>query len=218
MGRIMASLVWVTPDAEQTLVDIARVSSDKPPGSPGDKLIRSLIRRGHWSPLEMVNACIEIIAPRDVTRQILRHWTLRPQEFSQRYAHVGLVAEPFIRECRMQHPTDRQMSMPADNPHIAAEWERAQKGVWRIAMATYQDAIDKGIAREVARAVLPEGMTPSRVYLNGNARAWIHFCQLRSGNGTQPETIHVARACSAILADVFPTIWKAALAGGGEDE
>lgn len=212
MQKISARIVWATPNAEQMIADIARVSSDRPAGSPFESLIRSLVRRRHWSPLEMVNVCIEINAPRDVTRQVLRHWTLRPQEFSQRYANVAQLGDPFFRECRMQHPHDRQRSIPTDETRRATAWEAAQREVWNLAHTAYQGAIANGVAREVARAVLPEGMTPSRIYLNGSARSWLHFCALRSGHGTQAETQEVAHKCSAILAGVFPHTWENGIA------
>jgi len=169
-----------------------------------EKLIKYLIKNAHWSPLEMVSACIEIETTRDIARQILRHRSFSFQEFSQRYADPTKDLSFVLREARLQDPKNRQNSVENTNLALAAFWEERQKRVIEEAKNAYAWAIENGIAKEQARAVLPEGLTASRMYVNGTLRSWIHFIEVRSGNGTQKEHMEVARACAQAIAGIFP--------------
>jgi thymidylate synthase (FAD) len=171
-----------------------------------EKLIKYLIKNQHWSPLEMVNVCLEIETTRDIARQILRHRSFSFQEFSQRYADPTAELEDafVLREARLQDTKNRQNSIETDNPALQAFWETQQKRVLDAAQSAYQWAIDNGIAKEQARAVLPEGLTVSRLYMNGSLRSWIHYIQLRSGNGTQKEHMEIAKICAQVIAKIFP--------------
>jgi thymidylate synthase (FAD) len=176
-----------------------------------EKLIKYLIKHQHWSPLEMVSACIEIETTRDIARQILRHRSFSFQEFSQRYADpTEELGEAFvIREARFQDTKNRQNSVEFDMNDesqrlLAIEWERAQKRVLFAVEKEYKWAIANGIAKEQARAVLPEGLTVSRMYMNGTIRSWIHYINLRKENGTQKEHMEIAQACAKIISTVFP--------------
>jgi len=184
----------------------ARVSnpSNQMNTETNEKLIRYLIKNQHWSPLEMVSICLEINTTRDIARQILRHRSFSFQEFSQRYAiaDLGMV----IREPRIQDAKNRQNSIETENPLLKQEWTQKQEEVQRISQDTYNWAIDNGIAKEQARAVLPEGMTNSRLYMNGTLRSWVHYIQLRSANGTQKEHREIAMECCNAIAAIFPMI------------
>ena len=176
-----------------------------------EKLIRYLIKHQHWSPLEMVSACLEITTTRDIARQILRHRSFSFQEFSQRYADpTAELDEAFVlREARFQDTKNRQNSVSLDMSDetqklLAIEWERAQKRVLFSVKQEYSWAIKNGIAKEQARAILPEGLTVSRLYMNGTVRSWIHYIELRAANGTQLEHQEIARACAKAIADIFP--------------
>jgi thymidylate synthase (FAD) len=171
-----------------------------------EKLIKYLIKHQHWSPLEMVSACIEIETTRDIARQILRHRSFSFQEFSQRYADpTAELSQAFtLREARLQDTKNRQNSIETDDAMLAIEWERAQKRVLFAVEREYKWAIANGIAKEQARAVLPEGLTISRLYMNGTLRSWIHFIELRSANGTQKEHQQIAIECARVIAQVFP--------------
>ena len=171
-----------------------------------EKLIKYLIKHAHWSPLEMVSACIEIETTRDIARQILRHRSFSFQEFSQRYADpTQELSQAFtLREARLQDTKNRQNSIETNDHLLAIEWERAQKRVLYAVEKEYKWAIENGIAKEQARAVLPEGLTISRLYMNGTLRSWIHFIELRSANGTQKEHQEVALACAQAIAQIFP--------------
>ena len=204
------NLVWITPDAEALLVKIAKVSNPARQDEPSPRLIRYLIDHGHWSPFEMVNLCIEVSTTRDIGRQMLRHWTMRPQEFSQRYADVSALGEPVYREARMQHPKNRQASVASDDPALAEWWRSAQEVAWATAESIYREALSRGIAKEVARVVLPEGMTPSRLYFNAPLRSALHFCQQRTiKNGAQKEIVEIADGVRAILDEHMPQTWAA---------
>ena len=191
---------------------VARVSnpSNQDTDAPSDKLVRYLIKNEHWSPFEMVSACLEINTTRDIARQILRHRSFSFQEFSQRYADASQLGfEP--REGRYQDTKNRQNSTEFDlniddDRRLAYQWELSQTDLLKRIQDTYEWALEKGIAKEQARAILPEGMTKSRMYMNGNIRSWIHYIQLRSGNGTQKEHREVAIACAKALEPVFPMI------------
>ena len=201
-------------DNNDTLLDqiayTARVSnpSNQNNKDTAEKLVRYLIRENHWSPLEMVSACIEIETTRDIARQILRHRSFSFQEFSQRYADPTTdIHEAFrSREARLQDTKNRQNSIDTDNAELTHDWYQQQGAVISQALESYQWAIDNGIAKEQARAVLPEGITQSRLYMNGTLRSWVHYIDLRSGNGTQKEHMEIARQCADALEPVFPMI------------
>jgi thymidylate synthase (FAD) len=163
-----------------------------------------LIKHKHWSPLEMVSACLEIETTRDIARQILRHRSFSFQEFSQRYADPTKDLDFVIREARLQDTKNRQNSVTTDDHELMAEWNRRQHQVINLVKENYAWAIENGIAKEQARAILPEGNTVSRLYMNGTLRSWIHFIDLRSGNGTQLEHMEVARECARVIAEIFP--------------
>jgi len=169
-----------------------------------EKLIKYLIKNNHWSPLEMVSICLEIETTRDIARQILRHRSFSFQEFSQRYAVADLGFE--CKEARLQDKKNRQNSVETDNLELSTQWEEQQRGVSDAAEKAYKWALEKGIAKEQARSVLPEGMTVSRMYMNGTLRSWVHYIQLRSGNGTQKEHQQIAIACAEAIAPLFPMI------------
>ena len=175
--------------------------------STSKKLIKYLIKNKHWSPLEMVNACIEIETTRDIARQILRHRSFSFQEFSQRYADPTKELEFVTREARLQDTKNRQNSIEIeDDNEVINNFYAIQSEVIRVAKDAYEWAIDKGIAKEQARAVLPEGLTMSRLYMNGTIRSWVHYIELRSANGTQKEHAEIAMACAGEIAKVFPLI------------
>jgi thymidylate synthase (FAD) len=171
-----------------------------------EKLIRYLIKNQHWSPLEMVSMCLEIETTRDIARQILRHRSFSFQEFSQRYADpTAELDDTFVyREARLQDTKNRQNSIETNDDYLQQRWEEEQASVLQRVKQAYKWAIDNGIAKEQARAVLPEGLTKSRLYMNGTLRSWIHYIQLRSANGTQKEHMEVARKCAEVIAKVFP--------------
>lgn len=198
-------------DAQELIAFCARVSnpSNQFNTDTADKLIRYLIRNKHWSPLEMVSACLEIETTRDIARQILRHRSFSFQEFSQRYADPTKDLSFQVRETRLQDTKNRQNSVELDltiqdNRDLNNLWNAKQQAIIRMAKETYEWAVDNGIAKEQARAVLPEGLTTSRMYMNGTLRSWIHFIELRSGHGTQKEHMVVARECARVIAEVFP--------------
>ncbi len=171
----------------------------------GERLIRRLIEWKHWSPLEMCSATIGIETTRDIARQILRHRSFSFQEFSQRYADPAALNDTFVlREARLQDPKNRQNSIETDDAHLQEMWEFKQQMVISAAKEAYEWAIYKGIAKEQARAVLPEGNTKSKLYMNGTLRSWIHYIELRSGNGTQKEHMEVARAVAEAITAIFP--------------
>ena len=169
-----------------------------------EKLVRYLIKNQHWSPLEMVNICLEIETTRDIARQILRHRSFSFQEFSQRYAVADLGWE--LKEARLQDNKNRQNSIVTDNLALQTWWETQQKRVIEASQSAYDWAITNGIAKEQARAVLPEGMTVSRLYMNGTLRSWVHYIQLRSEKGTQKEHRDVALYCASVIEPIFPMI------------
>ena len=169
-----------------------------------EKLIRYLVKNQHWSPLEMVSMCLEIETTRDIARQILRHRSFSFQEFSQRYADPTQELDFVLREARLQDTKNRQNSIETDSDYLKERWEEEQLSVLFRVKQAYKWAIDNGIAKEQARAVLPEGLTVSRLYMNGTLRSWIHYIQLRSSNGTQKEHAEVALKCAEVIAKVFP--------------
>lgn len=197
-------------DAQELIAYCARVSnpSNQLNTETSDKLIRYLVKHQHWSPLEMVSACIEITTTRDIARQILRHRSFSFQEFSQRYADPTQDLSFVLREARKQDPKNRQNSIALEptigDAMLQEQWRDKQLELINLAKETYEWAVNKGIAKEQARAVLPEGNTVSKLYMNGTLRSWVHFIQLRSANGTQLEHQEVAKACAKVIATVFP--------------
>jgi len=193
-------------DAQELIAFCARVSnpSNQFNNDTSEKLIRYLVQHQHWSPLEMVSACMEITTTRDIARQILRHRSFSFQEFSQRYADPTTDLEFVTRSGRLQDPTNRQNSIEHAGQLLETEWYRAQQRVIYAAQHEYEWAIKNGIAKEQARAVLPEGLIQSRLYMAGTLRSWIHFIELRSANGTQLEHQQVAVACAQAIAAIFP--------------
>ena len=192
-------------NAQELVAFCARVSnpSNQLNTETSEKLIKYLIKNAHWSPLEMVSACLEIETTRDIARQILRHRSFSFQEFSQRYANPVKDLEFVTREARLQDLKNRQNSIETDDKEITNMWIKKQEDLIENAKETYNWAIENGIAKEQARAVLPEGNTVSRMYMNGTLRSWIHYIELRSGNGTQKEHMDIALACAEVVAKFF---------------
>jgi len=199
-------------DAQELIAYCARVSnpSNQLNTETSEKLIRYLIKNSHWSPLEMVSACMEITTTRDIARQILRHRSFSFQEFSQRYADPTQDLGFVFRDARKQDTKNRQNSIELDiqnnddDRRLAYQWEQLQQNVINQARTAYEWAVSMGIAKEQARAVLPEGLTESRLYMNGTLRSWIHFVELRSANGTQLEHQQIALECAKVIAKIFP--------------
>ncbi|AXH72003.1 MAG: FAD-dependent thymidylate synthase [Podoviridae sp. ctbj_2] len=186
------------------IIDTARVSNPENQGKEGTKLLSYLIRNRHFSPFEMASACFEIETTRDIARQILRHRSFSFQEFSQRYAEVHV--NPQFREGRLQDPKNRQNSLPNNDELLEQGWKQAQEEVYSLAMKHYRTALDFGIAKEQARALLPEGLTPSRMYMSGTIRSFMHYLDVRTGNGTQKEHMDVAWSIYEQLFEAIPTI------------
>jgi len=184
----------------------ARVSnpSNQLNSETAEKLIKYLVKHQHWSPLEMATMCLEIETTRDIARQILRHRSFSFQEFSQRYADPTKDLEFVTREARLQDPTNRQNSISGVDVMVQYEWDVRQRELLDHVKRVYKWAIDNNIAKEQARAVLPEGLTMSRMYMSGTLRSWIHYIQLRSDNGTQKEHMIIAKECAKVIAEVFP--------------
>ena len=170
-----------------------------------ERLIKYLIKHQHWSPLEMANAVLEIDTTRDIAHQIVRHRSFAFQEFSQRYADPAEQGEIFeYSEARLQDTKNRQNSISTDDRDLQLWWDMQQKHVAEVAKTIYENAIEKGIAKEQARKVLPEGLTKTRLYMNGTIRSWIHYIDLRSANGTQKEHMEIAVQCAKVIAEIFP--------------
>lgn len=203
------SLVWTTPDAENLVARMARVSNpanqDNPATAP--KLLKYLIKNKHWSPFEMVNVCMEIETTRDIARQILRHRSFSFQEFSQRYA----VSEGFVQDsqARLQDTKNRQNSLYSDDISLQNWFEGAQRRLITEAKFLYSSALDKGIAKECARVFLPEGLTMSKMYMQGTLRSWLHYVDIRTDVATQKEHRDVALQCAKILEEHFPSVMEA---------
>ena len=198
------------PEVYESALDLvaycARVSNPDNQNNKqtSEKLVKYLMKHKHWSPLEMVSACLEIETTRDIARQILRHRSFSFQEFSQRYADPTKDLEFEVREARMQDPKNRQNSIPTEDFKLNHKWQELQKDVIRTTRYAYTWALEHGIAKEQARAVLPEGNTKSRMYVNGTLRSWIHYIELRGANGTQLEHIEIAWAVADLIAKIFP--------------
>lgn len=198
-------LVWATPNADQLIAYIARVSN--PANQDNEKiegLLNYMMREGHASPFEMVSACVQIDTTRDIGRQILRHRSFSFQEFSQRYQDVSQLPPVDLRECRMQDTKNRQNSLPATDDVVAERWARLQREVYEQANANYRSALAAGVAKEQARALLPEGLTPSRMYMSGTFRSWIFYLQQRLHPSTQKEHRLIAEEILHLLRGEAP--------------
>ena len=202
-----SSLISITPNAEKVIAYCARVSNSKNQASEKiQKLLKYCIKHSHWSVFEQASATIEINTNRAIARQLLRHRSFCFQEFSQRYSEVP--DEPFLFEARLQDLENRQNSI--DNAgEFKKEWFKfEQRKIWKLAYASYRGALDRGIAKEQARALLPEGMTPTKLYMTGNLRCWYHFCKLRKGNGSQKEVSEIANQAIDILKQECPILFS----------
>ena len=201
---------WIkdTMDLQGIVAYCARVSnpSNQSNTETNEKLIKYLIKNKHWSPFEMVSICLEINTTRDIARQILRHRSFSFQEFSQRYADPTKDLNFVFKEARLQDTKNRQNSIEVDDTGLQLSWETQQDYVIHAAKRAYEWAIQNGIAKEQARAVLPEGIMESRIYMNGTLRSWIHYIELRSGNGTQKEHREIALQCVDAISPIFPMI------------
>ena len=194
-------------NCQELIAYCARVSnpSNQMNKETSEKLIKYLIKHAHWSPLEMVSACLEIDTTRDIAHQIVRHRSFSFQEFSQRYADPAEFGDQFTkREARLQDEKNRQNSIETEDVQLQTHWEQQQQRVINIAQEAYEWAIKNGMAKEQARAVLPEGLTKTRLYMNGTLRSWIHYIELRGANGTQKEHMEIAHACAKVIAEIFP--------------
>lgn len=193
-------------DIQRVVGYCARVSnpSNQHNSESSEKLLKYLIKHKHWSPFEMASACLEIETTRDIARQLLRHRSFSFQEFSQRYADPTDDLAFEIREARLQDSKNRQNSIDVDDHALTAWWDAQQKFIIENVQRIYKEAIDKGIAKEQARSILPEGNTKSRLYVNGTIRSWIHYVDLRSANGTQKEHMELAKAIGQVITKIFP--------------
>ena len=194
-------------DAQDLISFCARVSNpaNQTNSETSEKLIKYLIKHAHWSPLEMVSACLEINTTRDIAHQIVRHRSFSFQEFSQRYAEPKEMGEMFVtRECRMQDTKNRQNSVETNDQELIDGWRVLQEDLIQHATRVYDWVISQGIAKEQARAVLPEGLTKTRLYMNGTLRSWVHYIELRGANGTQKEHMEIAHACAEVISKIFP--------------
>jgi thymidylate synthase (FAD) len=202
-----SKLIWVTPDAENLVAYMARVSNpenqDNPATAP--KLLAYLIKHKHWSPFEMVNVCMEIETTRDIARQILRHRSFSFQEFSQRYAEVVNWDKG---EARLQDNKNRQNSIPTQDRELQRWWDEQQAAVWKQSTEAYKLALQQGMAKEVARKVLPEGLAMSRMYMNGTLRSWLHYVDIRCDVSTQKEHREIAQQCKVVLSSLFPSLFE----------
>lgn len=205
-----AKLVWATPNSDEVVAYIARVSN---PANQANKSIEGLLqymqREGHVSPFTMSNFCVEVNTTRAIARQILRHWSLMPQEFSQRYADASVLDGMVISECRMQDTKNRQNSFEGAPDDVASWWEAAQQKIAETAASVYDEAVSMGIAKEQARNILPEGLTPSRLYFNGNLRSWIFYLKERLKKSTQKEHRMVAVDIANVFKEASPVVYNA---------
>ena len=214
-------LQWVTPDADKQMAYIARVSNPHMQDKPIGTLFNYMMREGHTSPFGQANACLEITAPRDISRQIMRHWSfmmheLEVQEFSQRYQSVDKLPEAPLRECRLQDTKNRQNSLETDDTDLSYGWRLMQEAVLKSATTAYETALEHGIAKEVARAVLPEGLTMSRFYLNGNFRSWVFFLKSRLHKTAQKEVRVICQEVLDLLRSIAPDTINAFFDAEGE--
>ena len=203
-------LVWATPNADGLLGYIARVSNpDNQNNESVEGLFNYMSREGHVSPFTLANMCVEVNTTRDISRQILRHWSLDFQEFSQRYQDVSKLGGRIHRECRLQDQKNRQNSIASHDDELHSWFEDAQIIVWETAMANYQDALARGVAKECARVLLPEGLTPTRMYINGNFRSWIHYLKVRTHESNQKEHRTTANLILRMMHEVAPITARA---------
>jgi thymidylate synthase (FAD) len=202
-----SKLIWVTPDAENLVAYMARVSNPENQDNPATvpKLLAYLIKHKHWSPFEMVNVCMEIETTRDIARQILRHRSFSFQEFSQRYAEVVNWDKG---EARLQDNKNRQNSIPTQDRELQRWWDEQQTAVWKQSTEAYKLALQQGMAKEVARKVLPEGLAMSRMYMNGTLRSWLHYVDIRCDVSTQKEHREIAQQCKVVLSLLFPSLFE----------
>lgn len=194
-------------DAQDLIAFCARVSnpSNQMNTETSERLIRYLIKHKHWSPLEMVSACLEIETTRDIAHQIVRHRSFSFQEFSQRYANPEDMGDMFVySEARLQDEKNRQNSIEVDDSQLQTDWLHAQMRIAHLCKKEYDWAIGRGIAKEQARKLLPEGITKTRLYMSGSIRSWVHYIELRSDNGTQKEHMEIAKACATVISTIFP--------------
>ena len=208
VGMTQPSAVTGCYTANELIAYTARVSNPDNQNNPktASKLLGYLIKHEHWSPFEMVSVTMSITTTRDISRQIIRHRSFSFQEFSQRYAESTNFE---TRECRLQDHTNRQNSVETEDRELAEWWRMAQKELIQKSKLVYQTALDHGIAKEQARAVLPEGNTETTLYMSGTLRSWIHYCKLRMSNGTQLEHMKIADQCWDVLSQHFPDVAKA---------
>jgi thymidylate synthase (FAD) len=207
---LKVELIWATPNADNLLAYIARVSNPSNQDNPNiEKLLHYMEREGHVSPFTMANMCVEVNTTRAIGRQMLRHWTLAVQEFSQRYEDVSLLGEFTILEARMQDEKNRQNSLPCDDPAVAAQFEAMQREHIDQSVERYVKALSLGIAKEQARTFLPEGNTPSRLYFNGSIRSWVHYLKVRLHPSTQKEHRVIAEEIKDLLFTVAPVTHSA---------
>jgi len=205
-----AKLIWATPDADKHIGYVARVSNPDNQNNPDvAKLLKYCAENAHWSVFEMASACMEINTTRDIGRQIIRHRSFSFSEFSQRYSDVSVLGDFVMRECRVQDHKNRQNSFATDDTELAANWERMQQIVSADAKRMYDKALKWGIAKEQARALLPEGLTPSRMYVTGTLRSWVTYCQVRTDVSTQKEHRLIAEQVLAQLRTIAPTTMSA---------
>ena len=198
-------LMWATPDADFMIAKMARVSNpDNQDNTEFKRLLNYLMKHNHVSPFEMASMCVQIDTTRDISRQILRHRSFTYQEFSQRYEDAGKLGDMVERECRLQDTANRQSSLECDDSDLAHEWYREQDKLHQHAIMAYQWALSQGIAKEQARALLPEGLTPTRLYMQGTIRSWVHYIQVRAGVETQKEHRVIAQGALDVLRQVAP--------------
>lgn len=202
-------LRWATPNIEQVIADLARVSAPENEGKDASQLLSFLIRNNHWSPFEMANICLEINTTRDIARQILRHRSFSFQEFSQRYAEVSKLENSKLKEARLQDHKNRQNSLDIGMQNILHEqWKKKQELILDYTRSAYNWAISNGLAKEVARVVLPEGLTMSKIYMNGTVRSWIHYLNLRLDLSTQKEHREIAQEIFNTIKELFPVSYS----------
>ena len=197
-------LAWATPEADKQIMYMARVSNPEGQDSQNTGLLFYCMKHGHVSPFEMANVCLEVNTTRDIARQILRHRSFSFQEFSQRYADANLLGEMISREVRLQDTKNRQNSIETDDEWQQHNWTEAQQQVWKLASSAYNEALARGVAKEVARALLPEGLTPTRIYMNGTVRSWIFFLTQRLDPSTQKEHRIIAQQALEVLRTAVP--------------
>ena len=209
MIHLKVKLVWATPNGDDLVAYMARVSNPKNEDNlnTAPKLIRYLMRNKHWSPFQMVNACVYIECPRDISRQLLRHTSFAFQEFSGRYADYETLIDG--RELRLRDHKNRQNSILTEDQELQRRWARLVKVVRAVSLRAYRTALDLGVAPEVARVLLPEGLVPTRLYVNGNLRSWLHYFDVRCDVATQKEHREVAEAIRSIIFEQFPNIAEA---------